>query len=295
MIALKKKKKVLALAAVVGLIAAVYGYGVHISYNDPVVTEYVFLSDKLTDEVKIVALADLHGNTFGENNGELVAAVREQNPDVIFMVGDFLNREDTEHAAVPALAKALGEIAPVYYAIGNHEAVYVELQGDALLNELTDAGAVILDRTYTDIELNGQQIRLGGMLDYAFALDGKDSTNPETMDPEIYDFLCDFQDTDMMKIMLAHRPESFALGEASVTWDVDIVVSGHAHGGQMVLPGIGGLYSPDQGFFPEYVHGLYQKDKINLLVTSGLGSGPTIVRRFNNRPEIVSLTLCPEK
>ena len=133
------------------------------------------------------------------------------------------------------------------------------------------------------------------MFDYAFALDGHDSTNPETMEPEVYQYLCDFQDTDLLKIMLAHRPESFILGQASETWNVDLVISGHVHGGQVVLPFVGGLFASDQGFFPDYVHGLYEKNRVDILISSGLGSGLTWVPRFNNPPEVVVLTLTPEQ
>lgn len=91
--------------------------------------------------------------------------------------------------------------------------------------------------------------------------------------------------------MLSHRPDSFIFGEASKVWDVDLVISGHDHGGQVVIPFLGGLYGGDQGWFPEYVHGMYQKDNILLLVTSGLGSNRQILPRFDNPPEVAVLTI----
>ena len=269
-------------------------HSVHISYNALTVNEYEFVSNKFTEEIRLVILADLHSHVFGEENAELIAAVQNQQPDAILMAGDFLNGNDLEHTGVISLTEALTELAPVYYALGNHERMYMERQGEQLLCDIAETGAVISELSYTDLELNGQAVRIGGMLDYAFALDGEDSTNPETMEPKIYDYLCGFQNTDSLKIMLAHRPESFVLGEASVTWDIDLVVSGHAHGGQIVVPVLGGLYAPEQGWFPEYVHGLYKKDKLNLLITSGLGSGTILPPRFNNPPEIAVLTLSPE-
>jgi predicted MPP superfamily phosphohydrolase len=93
--------------------------------------------------------------------------------------------------------------------------------------------------------------------------------------------------------MLAHRPDSFIFGEASVTWDIDLVVSGHLHGGQVVVPFKGGLIGGDQGWFPKYVHGLYEKDDINIFITSGLGSSRKVLPRFNNPPEIAVLRLLP--
>lgn len=283
------------LAAALILAAAICVYSIYISYNALTVHNYAYASDKLTEEIRLVILADLHSHEFGEENADLISAVQKQEPDAILMVGDFLNREDTDHTKVVKLTEALTAIAPVYYSIGNHEQAYMDQWGNQLLSDIAETGAVIAELTYTDVELNGQTVRIGGMLDYAFALDGRDSTNPETMEPEIYNYLRAFQDTDSLKIMLAHQPESFVLGEASVTWDIDLVVSGHAHGGQVVLPLLGGLYAPEQGLFPEYVHGLYEKDKLDLLITSGLGSGTALLPRFNNPPEIAVLTLSPKE
>jgi predicted MPP superfamily phosphohydrolase len=99
-------------------------------------------------------------------------------------------------------------------------------------------------------------------------------------------FLKDFVDTDHLKLMLSHRPDSFIFSDASRRWDIDLVFSGHMHGGQMVLPFFGGVYGGDQGWFPEYVHGMYEKDNMHIFVTSGLGTNPHKVPRFNNLPEI---------
>ena len=277
------------------LVIAICVCAVYISYNSLVIREYSYVSNKIDEPIKMVVLSDLHGNKFGAENEKLLLMIEEQKADAIFMVGDFINKYDEEHGEVIRLISSLTKIAPVYYALGNHEQRYLEAQGNQLLQDILDSEASLLDLSYQDIELNGQKLRLGGMFDYAFALDGHDSTNPETMEPEVYQYLCDFQDTDLLKIMLAHRPESFILGQASETWNVDLVISGHVHGGQVVLPFVGGLFASDQGFFPDYVHGLYEKNRVDILISSGLGSGLTWVPRFNNPPEVVVLTLTPEQ
>lgn len=289
------KKFMTILGMMVLLALGVLVCGVYISYHAPIIQEYSYESNKIAESVKLVVLSDLHGNKFGEDNEELLDLVAKQQADAIFMVGDFLNKYDKKHDEVIGLIKSLTEIAPVYYALGNHEQQYMDSQGEQLVQEIQETKATYLELSYADIELNGQSIRLGGMLDYAFALDGHDSTNPETMRPEIYQYLCDYQDTDLLKVMLAHRPESFILGQASETWDVDLVISGHVHGGQVVLPFVGGLFGSEQGFFPDYIHGIYEKNKIDILISSGLGSGSTGVPRFNNPPEVVVLTLIPER
>ena len=161
--------------------------------------------------------------------------------------------------------------------------------GQTVTEELEAAGAVVLDKEYVDVEVDGIQIRLGGMYDYAFGLNGNNDASSAPDDTR--SFLEDFQNTDRLKIMLAHRPDSFIFGDASKVWDVDLVISGHNHGGQVVLPFLGGLYGGDQGFFPEYVHGMYEKDNFQMLVTSGLGSDRQKLPRFNNPPEIAVLEI----
>ena len=158
-----------------------------------------------------------------------------------------------------------------------------------LIEELESAGAIVLEKKYVDIEINGALVRLGGMYDYAFGLDGDNTalSAPE----DVLVFLEDFQDTDRIKIMLSHRPDSFIFGDASEVWDIDLVISGHNHGGQVVLPFFGGLYGGDQGWFPTYVHGLYEKGNLQMFITSGLGSDRQKLPRFNNPPEVAVLVI----
>ena len=111
------------------------------------------------------------------------------------------------------------------------------------------------------------------------------------MIPAIQQLLTSFCDTSSLKIMMAHRPDSFVFGDVSSVYDIDLVVSGHDHGGQVVVPFLGGLYGGDQGWFPKYIHGLYQKDLERIFVTSGLSSQKELLPRFNNLPEIAMITI----
>lgn len=140
-----------------------------------------------------------------------------------------------------------------------------------------------------DVEIGGCKVRIGGMYEYAFALDGDNSA--ENLTGDVRDFLEEFQNTDRYKIMLCHRPDSFVFGDASDYWKIDLVISGHDHGGQVVIPFKGGLYGGDQGWFPPYVHGLYRTGRIRLFVTSGLSSEKQKLPRWNNRPEIAVLNV----
>ena len=259
-----------------------------------VMRRYAFTSPKLSRPVTAVVLSDLHDHAFGAGNRRLIQAAADERPDVILVLGDMLNRDAEDTAPVVGLMAALDQIAPVYYALGNHENDYILSHGRGLLEELEAAGAQVLDLSYEDAEIGGQIIRIGGMYDYAFAQDAVNSTKKENMPARVYDFLTDFLDTERLTLMLSHRPESFVLGEASVTWDIDLVLHGHVHGGQVVLPFVGGLWAGDQGFFPTYVHGMYEKDLLSILVTSGLGTNKKAIPRLNNPPEVVVLNLLPE-
>lgn len=286
---MKKKRRSWLIAIIVFFLLIIgLGVSIYVSYHCLMVREYSYSSDgKISQDLKLVVLSDLHGHEFGEKNEKLIEKVIQQEPDLILLDGDFLN-EDSEDSSVPVdLVRALCDIAPVYYALGNHEIAYMEDGHPELMQELSEAGAVCLDLEYQDIQIKGEVIRLGAMYDYAFGLDGEDSA--EAVDPEIRSFLEDYQDTDHLKIMMAHRPDSFIFGNASSVWDVDLVVSGHDHGGQVVIPFLGGVFGGDQGYFPEYIHGMYQKDQMHIFVTSGLGSHGEILPRINNIPEIAVL------
>ena len=227
----------------------------------------------------------------GRDNEALAERIKGQSPDLILMDGDFLNA-DSDNADIPCdLIRRLIKTAPVYYALGNHELSYIENGHPELVDELQESGAVVLDKEYVDLEVRGTAIRLGGMYDYAFGLDGSNSAAAAPED--VKTFMEDFQDPERLKIMMSHRPDSFIFGDASSYWDVDLVISGHDHGGQVVIPFLGGIYGGDQGWFPEYVHGMYQKDEMHLFVTSGLGSHDQMLKRFNNFPEIAIIKIEP--
>lgn len=266
----------------------------------PVTVRNLPYTDTVTDAgFKMVVISDLHDHEFGKDNEKLIRRVKEQDPELIVLDGDMLN-EDSKSDEVPVrLVKGLAEIAPVYYALGNHELDYIGTaegkkmqkhpENSELVKDLTDAGACVLEEGYRDVEIGGCKVRIGGMYEYAFALDGDNSA--ENLTGNVRDFLEEFQNTDRYKIMLCHRPDSFVFGDASDYWKIDLVISGHDHGGQVVIPFKGGLYGGDQGWFPPYVHGLYRTGRIRLFVTSGLSSEKQKLPRWNNRPEIAVLNV----
>lgn len=279
------------IAAVIA-IAVFIKYEIDISYNSLETEEYTVTSDRIGSEVKIALISDLHDHTFGEKNKELVQMLKDQKPDLILMAGDMINDVSKDSHVAVELIEQVKDIAPVYYSLGNQEEDYIAKETSDLISELQDAGAIVLDESYRDIVVNGNSIRLGGMYDYAFALDGNNTTTKENMRPSLYQFLTDFQDTDSYRLMMAHRPDSFIFGDATRTWEIDLVVSGHNHGGQVILPFLGGIYGGDQGWFPKYVDGVHHFKKVkNMVITRGLGSGEEKLPRFNNKPEVVMIYL----
>ena len=266
-------------------------YEIYISYNSLEVNNYSITNSKINDSINVAIISDLHDNQLGENNKELIDKINSQSPDIILVIGDMVDSDSKNSKIAINLMKELCKDNKVFFSLGNSDIDYIEAGTSDLIKELEDVGVTVLDKAYEDIEVNGNTIRIGGMYAYAFGLNDFNSVDKDTMEEGVYDFLCDFQDTDNYKIMMAHRPDSFIFGNASEVWDIDLVVSGHTHGGQVVLPFLGGLYVGDQGFFPEYDKGLFDLNKIKILITSGLGAGKQKLPRFNNVPEIVNLKL----
>ena len=252
-------------------------------YRLSVVT-YTNFSKNLTS-LRILQLTDLHNSEFGEGNARLVSAVRDQSPDLILLTGDLLNSDEQRTDIATDLIAKLCDIAPVYFSNGNHEIEYEERYGVDIDELYREAGAVVLEKEYQDITEKNQKIRLGGI--YGYCLPGKYLETGEA-DPEETAFLEEFQDTDLPKILMCHMPVCWMINGSLDDWDVDYVFAGHVHGGEVILPFIGGLYGPDLGWFPGKLEGLYSSEngEKTLVLSRGLGTNE-IVPRFNNIPEVM--------
>lgn len=287
---MSKKLKRIVLALVLIMITCLIAvYEIYISYNKLTTTNYSITTNQINNSVNAVIISDLHDNQLGENNKDLINKINSLSPDIILVVGDIVNSDSKDSKIVTNLMKQLSKDNQVFYSLGNTDIEYIEEGTSDLVKELENIGITVLDNEYKDINLNGNNIRIGGMYAYAFGLNDNNDVDKETMEEGVFDFLTDFQNTDSYKIMMAHRPDSFIFGNASEVWDIGLVVSGHNHGGQVVLPFVGGLYGGDQGWFPKYDKGLFDLNKIKILITNGLGSGKQKLPRFNNPPEIVNL------
>ena len=257
----------------------------YIQNNDIVVTTYSLKINKLSkakDSFKIVQISDLHNKDFGEKLTQLVS---QQNPDIIAITGDLFDRRHTDLDVALNTAKALTKIAPTYYITGNHESL--SPQGDDFIKQLQQTEiTVLLDQKIT-IEKGDVRFNLIGVQDPAYTQDEESYTkadNTQYMREKLKSLEIN---QDEVNVLLSHRPELFSV---YVEMGLDIVLTGHAHGGQIRVPIIGGLYSPNQGIFPKYTSGMFTQNQTNMIVSRGLGNSAFPFRVFN-RPEIVVLQI----
>ena len=284
------KKAIKLLLVILMVMILVCLISIWISYNWLTVSEFTVTSSKITKPFRMVLISDLHDHQFGSNNETLSEKIREQSPDLIIVDGDMLNG-DSENDDVPVeLVRSLSEIAPVYYSFGNHEYYYIEAGHDELQEDLEQAGAVVLNYQSIDLEIKGNEVRLGGMYEYGF----ETSMQTEEENEKALSYLEEYVETDRYLIMCAHRPESFYCWDYADTWGLDLVLSGHLHGGQVIIPGVGGLYSNLEEFFPDYDYGQYKLGDSDMIITRGLSSNLKALPRFNNPPEIAVVDVEPE-
>lgn len=265
---------------------------VYISKHFFTVTHYNISNFQLYNSFRIVQITDFHNSRFGDNNEMIVEKVARQKPDLIVITGDLLNSDEQDISVALELIRELSQIAPTYASYGNHEKEYEKNYGMNLTTAFEKVGAKILEFSYEDIEVNGQKLRLGGLYGYCLPEKYLRSNGEDAMD---FAFLTDFQNTESYSILLTHMPYTWIVHDAISEWDIDCVFTGHDHGGQIRIPFVGGLYAPDQGWFPGKDCGLYySKDKEKVMVLSrGLGSAGKIPR-FNNIPEIVVVDIIPK-
>lgn len=259
-------------------------------------TYYTYKAEQLGADLegyRIVQISDLHNVKFGKNNQKLVDRIRECEPDMIVLTGDLV---DSNHTNVDRAVKFVDEIVkicPVYYVTGNHEYWLEKSEYDELMDGLVSAGVVILDNQVVEISRGDAKFRLVGLDDRSLA-DGTleallSDESIRNNQAEQKEETADNEDSGEkeLTVVLAHEPQYLARYAGT---GVDLVLSGHAHGGQFRLPFVGGIVAPDQGFLPEYTAGEYYMNGTEMIVSRGLGNSVIPVRLFNY-PEIVCVDL----
>lgn len=244
-----------------------------------VVNNFIVQSEKISgslDGFKIVQISDLHNANFGKDNDKLLTLIKNQNPDIVVITGDFVDSNHVNVNRAVEFAQRVQEISQTYFVTGNHECWLDEKDLDTLLSGLRASGIIVLENECVNINKG----------DSSFTLIGLDNRN--LSDDTLAKILKDYK--GKFTVLLAHEPQYISNYSAE---KVDLVMSGHAHGGQFILPFIGGVVAPDQGFNPQYTEGKYKEKDTTMIVSRGLGNSIIPVRLFNY-PEIVCVELKQE-
>lgn len=254
--------------------------------NGIVTTHYTYTNGKIPaafEGYKIVQVSDLHNKAFGKDQNRLISEIIAESPDAIFVTGDLIDsRRPNVEIAMQFIENAV-QIAPVYYVSGNHE-YRVPMHYNALKAQMIERGVVVLENEAITLNRKDAQIRLIGVDDPQFQ---KTEYEQNGENAAIAQYLASLSSTADFKILLSHRPELLDLYSAQA---LDVVFSGHAHGGQIRLPFIGGLGAPNQGFFPKLTSGRHDQGETSMYISRGLGNSIIPIRLFN-RPELVVVTL----
>ena len=276
----RKAKRIISISLILSLLAAFCISIVVSNYSLKITTES-FDSNKVDAPIKLALISDLHTRSFGDNNEDLITSIAAELPDVILLAGDIVSSDstsDNDFKYLHNLVFELSKIAPVYFSIGNHERF--NPYAETICSFVKSAGGTVLDGEFQDVLINGTPVRIGAISYYRF------------WDEESNSFLQEFTNAgnDTFTLLLCHNPEFYVWGIKN--YNIDLIASGHAHGGMVNLPLLGPLYAPEQGWFPEYAAGLYETEcGGHFAVTTGLGSSPEYMPRIFNRPEIMIIEI----
>lgn len=252
------------------------------------VTHYTYESPEVPQEFvgfRVVQISDLHNATFGKENEKLLLQIRELSPDIVVLTGDLVDSTFPDVEVALDFAEKIAADFPTYYITGNHESWLKEKDRSALFEGLEKAGVVCLFDEFVEIKRGNSSITLIGLCDES--LGGMKVMVTEHTTGENL-LLAENETTEGLQILLAHEPQYL---KNYSKYAVDLVLSGHAHGGQFRNPfGDGGLVAPGQGFFPEYIDGVHVMNETTMIISRGLGNSIIPVRAFN-RPEIVCVEM----
>ncbi len=256
--------------------------------NHIVISTHNYKSEKIPAEFNgfiIVHISDFHNKSFGKDQEYIVDKINSASPDIIVVTGDLIDRRRYDLETSLLLIEGAMEIAPIYYASGNHEAW--SGQYDNIRKELTNRGVIVLDDAKVELVRQNSKMEILGLRDPAF-MTSRYSNGTNTS--EMKKHLKIMKDNSIFQMLLSHRPELIDIYSKE---NIDMIFSGHAHGGQFRILGIGGIAAPGQGFFPKYDSGSHTVNNSTIYVSRGLGNSLIPVRIFN-RPELVVVTLLSE-
>lgn len=246
---------------------------------------------KVNEKIRVVQISDLHSKQFGKNNNRLNKVIMSQKPDVIFATGDMIDSSLKDMDKTINFLVELNKVIPVVYIPGNNEMRTEKIE--EILKKFDDGNVIALNNQIKELYLNKNKIYILGLAERKQDECGifYNKINSKYLYSNCEELFEKLERGDGTKIVLSHYPENFkAVGEYSYSkYNFDIMFSGHAHGGQFILPFIGGLFAPGQGILPKYYKGLHG-ERSKLVISRGLGNSGFPLRLFN-RPEIVVIDL----
>lgn len=268
-----KKKRIV----IISIALVVFFFFCIINNNILVVSEYEYKGDKIPeafDGFTIVQISDLHNKEYPFDQKYLMNKIEDSNPDIIVITGDIVDSSHTDMDGALEFARKCVELAPTYYITGNHEYWISKTDLEDLISSLEEMGVICLEDECVSLKQGDANINLIGLDEKSLA--------DETLKNMMLDI-----GTEDFNILLAHEPQYI---DDYARNGVDLVLSGHAHGGQVRLPFVGGLFAPDQGFMPSYTEGEYTVGNTIMIVSRGIGNSAIPLRVFN-LPEIVVIKL----
>ena len=274
---MKKKHLRILLPAAAAIAAAAAALNTRLTLR-----HYTVESAKVSQSVRLVLLTDLHSCDYGEGQRELLDMVEEQHPDLVLLGGDILD----DDPALPeenawTVIETLGRAYPTFYVTGNHE--FWSGRAEEIKTRIADSGVTVLEGTCSTVVFHGQPIHICGIDDPAVGTDRWQSQLSRAAGGAGEGF----------SVLLTHRPERTSAYEGL---GFDLILAGHAHGGQWRIPFLlNGLLAPNQGFFPAFAGGRYELGESTLIVSRGLARESTRVPRIFNPPEVVVIDVVPSK
>lgn len=280
---LKACARIICVLLILALIcgAVMTGYALHYR-SHYTVHFYQETSGKVSGNIRVAVISDIHNREYGENNQELISDIQALKPDLILFLGDMVIRDEDDYQSVLDLVSALSGIAPCYGVLGNHESERIYYGGDgALPGKFENAGLKLLRNARENIRVGEDTVQLIGVEGTAYGFEeygGREFMDKVDIDPSCY------------SILMTHIPILFETQLSEYSFDLGI--AGHVHGGIVRLPLLGGLYSKEEGLFPKFSAGEYVlSGQQTLIISAGLGDSKTFPPRVNNSPELIIIDI----
>lgn len=255
--------------------------------NNQIVITNLQVKHKVSNKIRIAQISDLHSKEFGKNNNRLYKVIMRQKPDIIVATGDLIDSNMKNIDGIIEFCSRLNNEVPLYYILGNNEMRCDKL--NEIIQKLKKSNVNLLENEISTISIKGNIINILGLeekrIDEGEIFYSKTNSRYGVENVDI--LFKTLEKMNGLKFVLSHYPENYEyIGENSYSkYKFDIMFSGHAHGGQFILPGLGGIFAPGQGMFPKYYRGMYGR-RNKLIVSRGLGNSGFPLRLFN-RPEVV--------